>query len=118
MPRVSATSKTASKSATKTKSVAPAKDLGATAKPSKAPVKGASKSNRPATAAGAGKRAPARKTVTDSPQSSGTAVSNEERYLYVAEAAYYLAERDGFSADPVEYWLRAECEVDEMISRG
>ena len=24
------------------------------------------------------------------------------------EAAYYLAEKDGFAKDPVEYWLEAE----------
>ena len=38
----------------------------------------------------------------------GIAETPEERYLKVQAAAYYLAENDGFSRDPVEYWTAAE----------
>ncbi|MBL7115061.1 MAG: DUF2934 domain-containing protein [Kiritimatiellae bacterium] len=32
----------------------------------------------------------------------------EDRYLKIQAAAYYLAEKDGFREDAVEYWLAAE----------
>ena len=32
----------------------------------------------------------------------------EERYLEVQAEAYYLAEKDAFKKDAVEYWLAAE----------
>lgn len=35
----------------------------------------------------------------------------EERYMKVQEEAYLRAERDGFKANPVDYWLAAEAAV-------
>ncbi|MBL7077501.1 MAG: DUF2934 domain-containing protein [Kiritimatiellae bacterium] len=34
----------------------------------------------------------------------------EERYLSIQEAAYHLAEKDGFARCPVSYWLQAEAD--------
>lgn len=36
------------------------------------------------------------------------AVSNEELYNRIQFNAYLLAEKDGFKADPVHYWIQAE----------
>ena len=43
--------------------------------------------------------------------------SNEERYNMVQVAAYYLAERDNFAGNPVEYWTQAEAQVSGMLSK-
>ena len=55
--------------------------------------------SRPTTASGANKR-PRKKKLTP-----------EERYLKIQAATYYLAEKDAFSKDAVEYWLAAEAKV-------
>ncbi|MFH1263975.1 MAG: DUF2934 domain-containing protein [Pseudomonadota bacterium] len=42
----------------------------------------------------------------------------EERYRMICEAAYFIAERRGFSGgDPVQDWLAAEEKVDRMLGR-
>jgi hypothetical protein len=51
--------------------------------------------------------------------SGGNAVqlTPEERQRYVAEAAYFIAERRGFAEGcDVEDWLRAEAEIDQMLA--
>jgi hypothetical protein len=51
--------------------------------------------------------------------SGGNAVqlTPEERQRYVAEAAYFIAERRGFAAGgDVEDWLQAEAEIDQMLA--
>lgn len=51
--------------------------------------------------------------------SGGNAVqlTPEERQRYVAEAAYFIAERRGFAAGAdVEDWLQAEAEIDQMLA--
>lgn len=35
-------------------------------------------------------------------------VSAEERYIRLQQEAYFLAEKDSFRRNPVEYWLEAE----------
>ena len=35
----------------------------------------------------------------------------EDRYIKIQAEAYYLAEKDGFKRDAIEYWLAAEAEV-------
>jgi hypothetical protein len=32
----------------------------------------------------------------------------EQRYRLIEVAAYYIAEKDGFSGSPVDYWIAAE----------
>ena len=59
------------------------------------------KQSKPITATETRKR-PRKKTVTP-----------EERYLKLQAEAYYLAEKDGFKKNAVEYWLAAEEAVKE-----
>ena len=42
-------------------------------------------------------------------------VPAEERYCMIAEAAYYIAERQGFDGDCESHWLEAEREIDRML---
>jgi len=42
-------------------------------------------------------------------------VTPEQRQRMVESAAYYLAEKNGFSGDPQQYWLQAEKEVDATL---
>ncbi len=47
------------------------------------------------------------------------AVSPEERHRWVAEAAYYIAERRGFAPGcEFDDWLQAEAEVERRIGSG
>ena len=51
---------------------------------------------------------PKRKTA---PLKSKKILTPEELYLKVQAKAYYLAEKDNFQKDAVEYWLAAETKV-------
>lgn len=54
------------------------------------------------------KKAPAKKVVTP-----------EERYQMIAAAAYFLAERHGFtSGRALDDWIAAEKEIDGMLKSG
>jgi hypothetical protein len=44
-------------------------------------------------------------------------VSDAQRRQMIEEAAYFRAERSGFTGDPLADWLAAEAEVDAAISR-
>lgn len=46
------------------------------------------------------------------------AVTPEQRYRMIAEAAYYRAERQGFMGDPVQDWIEAEAEINAHLSGG
>lgn len=35
----------------------------------------------------------------------------EQRYRLIEVAAYYIAEKDGFAASPVDYWIAAELQI-------
>jgi hypothetical protein len=41
----------------------------------------------------------------------------EQRYMMVAEAAYYRAERQGFMGDPAQDWVAAEAEIADLLSK-
>jgi len=43
-------------------------------------------------------------------------VSAEERYRMIQEAAYFRAEKEGFTCDPWKCWLVAEAEVDALLA--
>lgn len=73
------------------------------------PAPAAAKTAKPAAAPKAAARPTAGATKT-----SFTA---EERYRMIAEAAYYRAERHGFSGDPVRDWIEAEHDI-QMILGG
>jgi len=68
---------------------------------------------------------PAAKKISaaDTPMLPSTArppeMTTEQRNHYVAVAAFYLAERRGFTlGDPVNDWLAAEAEVDRLLASG
>lgn len=72
----------------------------------KAPGAGARRKAAPGAAANRRKAAPPMDGVTD-----------RERYLLIAEAAYYRAERRGFApGHELEDWLDAETEVGRMVA--
>lgn len=39
-------------------------------------------------------------------------INEEHRHYLICEAAYYRAERRGFTRDPAEDWAEAEAEID------
>jgi len=62
----------------------------------------------------------AKKAVTKSERSQSgsrvTPVTPEQRQAMIQEAAYYLAEREGFAGhSPLENWLIAEAEIDSRL---
>lgn len=44
------------------------------------------------------------------------AVSAEERHALIADAAYYIAEQQGFQGDALDYWLQAEATIDARLA--
>lgn len=40
----------------------------------------------------------------------------QERYNMVQVAAYYIAERNGFNGNPLEFWTAAEVQVSKMLT--
>lgn len=97
---------------TKTQVTAPKKKKAAKKKTVK---KAASKktTSKRASARKTTRKAPARKTAT---QKTGTRISPEDRYKMIEQAAYFLAEKQHFQADPAAIWVQAEKEVDALIA--
>ncbi|SNR69798.1 Protein of unknown function [Methylobacillus rhizosphaerae] len=68
------------------------------------------------------KPAAARKTVSRKTSSkAGTSkaaasISAEERYRMIEVAAYFLAESNGFSGDPIAYWATAEAQINSQFN--
>jgi len=62
---------------------------------------------------------PRKKSVPMGAGSDAVELSAEDRQRYVSEAAYFIAERRGFSAgSDVEDWLQAESEIDQLLAAG
>jgi hypothetical protein len=67
------------------------------------------------------KKAPAKTAATkkSSPKKTVTPAKNrmsgEERYRMVEVAAYFLAERNNFAGNPVEYWSAAEHQISKLL---
>lgn len=59
------------------------------------------------------KKAPAAKKAAAPAWNPG----NEERYNMIQVAAYYLAERDSFAGNPIEYWAAAEVQISGMLPK-
>jgi|LSQX01.3.fsa_nt_gb hypothetical protein len=96
----SATKASVKKSASKTASTAKK------AAPKAVSVKKAAPKAAVAKKAAAPKKVAAKKTVAKK-----AAVSPEERYCMVQDAAYYIAERHGFNGDSAYFWALAESEI-------
>ena len=57
--------------------------------------------------------------VTAAFASQKTSISAAHRHHYVEVAAYYIAERRGFTpGNPVEDWRAAEAEIDRLMASG
>lgn len=81
-----------------------------------APAKTTAKAPAKAPAA---KKTSAAKPASGTPVTQQTIVSPEQRANYVQIAAFYIAERRGFSqGNPTDDWLAAEAEVDRLIATG
>lgn len=67
--------------------------------------------------------APARKSApkAKAPRAPKTkpvpAITPEERYKMISEAAYYAAEKNHWAGDPRAYWVQAEKEVDALVGK-
>ena len=95
-----------------------------TAKPKAATKKPAAK--KPAAAkpaapkkAAVPKKAPAAAQPAAKPRGSRAkkpAVSPEQRYRMIQDAAYYIAEKHGFTGDNHAFWLQAEQEIDAKLA--
>ena len=99
---------------TDTAKKAPAKAAPAPAKKPAAPKPVAAKpapAKKPV-AKPAPKAAPAPKAV---PAPKKPAVSPEERYKMVQDAAYFIAERHGFNGDSAYFWTLAEAEISAQL---
>lgn len=68
-----------------------------------APVKKAAPAKKEAP-----KKAPAKKKAA--------AVSPEQRYKMIQDAAYFIAERHGFNGDNAYFWSLAEVEIDTNLN--
>ena len=83
-----------------------AKAAAPAAKKAAAPVKAAPVKAAPAKAAPA-KAAPAAKKP---------AISPEQRYQMIQDAAYFIAERHGFNGDSAYFWSLAEAEINAKLN--
>lgn len=83
------------------------KDADKTVKPKKA----AAKPKAATKATTVKKTTTTAKKPTTAKKSKSVAASPEHHYRMVEIAAYYLAEKDGFSGNPVDYWIAAELQI-------
>lgn len=92
------------------------------ATPAKAPVKAAKPPmpKPPATKVAAKKAEPApRPKAAGAGKKAKNAVSDDQRRNYIEVAAYYIAERRGFTpGDPLQDWIAAEAEIERLLSEG
>ena len=59
--------------------------------------------------ASAPKTAAAKKTAAKKTKAATSDL--EQRYRLIEVAAYYIAEKDGFAGNPVDYWIAAELQI-------
>lgn len=99
----------------KTTAKTTAKKAAAPAKASKAPAAKTAKAASPA------KAPAAKKAVKADPpaRQARTAVPAEQRRNYIEVAAYFIAERHGFTPGrELQDWAAAEAEIDRLLAAG
>ena len=62
------------------------------------------------------KTASPRKAAEKKVTAKGKAVTDEQRYRMIAEAAYYRAESFQFKSDPLRDWIEAERDIAILLS--
>lgn len=91
----------------------PAAKKTAAAKPKAAATKESAKKTVAAKKTSAEKKPAApKKAATKAPK-----MGAEERYRMTEVAAYYMAERNGFAGNPVDYWTAAEAQVSKLLGK-
>lgn len=79
--------------------------------------KNTSKTKPASTAKTAAKKPAApKKTTAAKPaakKSKASTTDLEQRYRMIEVAAYFIAEKDGFASNPVDYWLAAEAQISQ-----
>jgi hypothetical protein len=112
-----AATKTAVKKAVATKTATAKKVVAPVAAPVTTPAVVAKKA--PATVKPAAKKVSATATKLKPSTAPAPILTVEQRNHYVSVAAFYIAERRGFTlGNPAEDWLAAEAEVDRLIASG
>jgi hypothetical protein len=82
----------------------------------KKPVVTAKAAVKPAAKKPAAKKPGAPKAAAKKPAATKWVPGPQERYNMVQVAAYYIAERNGFNGNPLEFWTAAEAQVVKMLS--
>ncbi|OAM52792.1 hypothetical protein A7981_04950 [Methylovorus sp. MM2] len=106
--------------ATSAKTSTPVKTK-ATAPKTKTAAKKVAVPAKTTTAKTAAKKTPAKKTVAKAKTASKATktkpskISPHERYKMTEVAAYFLAEKNGFAGNPVEYWTKAEAQINALL---
>jgi hypothetical protein len=54
--------------------------------------------------------------VKAAPAKAPAVPSPEQRYRMVQDAAYFIAEKNGFKAGSMDYWIAAEAEIAALLS--
>ena len=86
-------------------------------KPRRAAPKKASTAQPTATKQPADARSSKAKTAAPQQADMPRELSAEERYRMTEVAAYFMAERNNFSGNPVEYWQAAESQISQMLGQ-
>ncbi len=84
----------------------------------KVPAKKTVAKKAPAKKKTAAKKAPAKKTPAKKAAAKKTKKAKytaEQVYSMIEQAAYFTAENDGFSKDPIAYWSQAEAAISTMV---
>lgn len=99
--------------------VKPATKVAAKPEPvAKAVPKAAPKTASKAAPKAAPKAVPKAKTAP-SRSAKAAGIPLEQRRNYIEMAAYYIAERRGFTpGNPLEDWVQAEAEIDRLLAEG
>ncbi len=50
------------------------------------------------------------------PGKAPAAPTGEQRYRMIQDAAYFIAEKNGFAGSSMDYWIAAEAEINVMLS--
>jgi Protein of unknown function (DUF2934) len=54
---------------------------------------------------------------TSTVKTSTAKISAAERYRMVETAAYFIAERNGFTGNSADYWIAAEAQIKKMLAK-
>ena len=50
-------------------------------------------------------------------KTSATAINDQKRYEMVQYAAYFIAESSNFDGDPHSFWVAAEAQISNLLSK-